>query len=52
MKDLAGDSAQWMISLLDKKVFPPDIQSVKDLVYSFTVKKDSKSNKLNFVELI
>lgn len=41
-----------MISLLDKKVFPPDIQSVKDLVYSFTVKKDSKSNKLNFVELI
>lgn len=52
MKDLAGDSSQWMISLLDKKVFSPDIQSVKDLVFSFTVKKDSKSNKINFVELI
>jgi hypothetical protein len=38
--------------LLEKKVFPEEIQNVSDLVYSFTTKKDSKANKLKFLDLI
>ena len=52
LSQLAGENSEWKITLLEKKVFPGEIQSVSDLVYSFSVKKDSKSGKLKFLELI
>lgn len=52
LNELAGDGADWKVNLLQKKVFEANIKSVSDLVFSFTIKKDSKTNKLKFIELI
>ena len=43
-------NSEWKQVLLDKKIFP--VSNVLDLVYSFSVKKDSKNGKMTFTELI